>query len=145
MTEGAPRVATTAARALLGAVVVAGSAFLWIGIPALGLWVAGQLTTTSEGFLFAALGGIPLSMVVTGWLLYRVAAVYESLGDPAGRQPAGRAAWLRSHTDERGSVRQARQPRPLVDVAMTASAVAALIALVIWFFFFAGSPLGPMG
>ena len=38
-----------------------------------------------------------------------------------------------------------RAPRPLVDVAMTASAVTALVLLLVWFFFIAEMQLAPMG
>ena len=107
MTVGSP-VFELIARALLGALVVVGSFFLWIGVPVGGLWLAGELFTTAEAFLFAALGGIPLAMAAVGFLLYRVNALYESAGG-----------------DE----------RRLIDVAMTASAVAALVLLTVWFFF----------
>ena len=40
--------------------IVLGSLFLWIGVPVLGMWIAGQVTTSSVGFLFATLGGIPV-------------------------------------------------------------------------------------
>jgi hypothetical protein len=124
------------ATAVLAVALVAGSAFLWIGIPLLGFWLAGELTTTTEAFLLAALGGVPLAMVSFGWLLYRLNAVYEGLH--GGRRPGGsRAAWLVSSSDERGKVRRARAPRALIDVAMTTSAVVALVLFLIWFFFFA--------
>jgi hypothetical protein len=131
--------------AVLALAIVAGSAFVWIGIPLLGLWLAGEVTTTAQGFLFATLGGIPPAMVVFGWLLYRLNGVYEGLRGGRAQAPASRAAWLVSHTDERGRARRARAPRTLIDVAMTASAVAALALMAIWFFFLAESPLAPMG
>jgi hypothetical protein len=125
-----------AVTALLGVAVVLGSAALWIGIPFGGLWLAGELTTTAQGFLFATLGGIPLAMTAAAWLLYRVNDLYErSRGahDGGGRR---RSAWLVSSTDERNRVRRARAPRPLIDVAMTVSATSALVLMAIWFFFF---------
>jgi len=124
--------------------IVVGSAFVWIGIPLGGFWLAGELTTSAEGFLFAALGGIPLAMVGFGWLLYRINDLYVGLRGGERRAALGRSAWLVSSTEERGKLRRARAPRSLIDVAMTTSAVVALALLVIWFFFLAGSPLGPM-
>ena len=127
---------------LLGGVIVIGSGILWIGIPLVGLWVAGELTTDAQGFLFATLGGIPLAMVAFGWLLYRVNDRYErgriQQGGPA------RSAWLISSSDERARSRRARAPRRLIDVAMTVSVSIALVLVTIWFFFFANAPLGPM-
>ncbi|HEY7455493.1 MAG TPA: hypothetical protein VH683_13060 [Thermoleophilaceae bacterium] len=122
--------------ALLAVAIVAGSAVLWIGIPVLGLWLAGEFTTTATAFLFATLGGIPLAMVGFGWVLYRVNALYmRRLGpEPGyGRQPS---AWRVSLSDERGRSRRARAPRRLIDVAMTASLCTALVLMAIWFFFF---------
>jgi hypothetical protein len=125
-----------AVTALLAIAVVLGSAALWIGIPFGGLWLAGELTTTAQGFLFATLGGIPLAMTASAWLLYRVNDLYErSRGaqDGSGRR---RSAWLVSSSDERSRVRRARAPRALIDVAMTISVTTALILMAIWFFFY---------
>ena len=122
--------------ALLGLAVVLGSAALWIGIPLGGLWLAGELTTTAQGFLFATLGGIPLAMTAFAWVLYRVNERYER---SRGAEAAGghrRSAWLVSSSDERSRVRRARAPRSLIDVAMTVSATTALILMAIWFFFY---------
>jgi hypothetical protein len=122
--------------ALLGLAVVLGSAALWIGIPLGGLWLAGELTTTAQGFLFATLGGIPLAMTAFAWVLYRVNERYER---SRGAEAAGghrRSDWLVSSSDERSRVRRARAPRSLIDVAMTVSATAALVLMAIWFFFF---------
>jgi hypothetical protein len=121
--------------ALLAVAIVLGSAILWIGIPILGLWLAGEFTTTAEGFLFATLGGIPLAMVAFGWVLYRVNALYmRSLG-PDGPSEHRHSAWLVSYSDERGRSRRQRAPRRLIDVAMTVSLTIALVVMVIWFFF----------
>ena len=129
------------ARSILGTLIVLGSLFLWIGIPIGGLWVAGEITTTGEGFLFAALGGIPLAMAGMGWLLYRLNGLYESFHPEERRAPGGQSPWLVSATDERSRFRRARGPRPLIEIAMTISAVSALVLLVVWFFFVAEYPL----
>ena len=132
------------ALAALGVVIVLGSVFLWIGIPVGLLWLGGQLTSTSTGFLFAALAGIPLAMVGFGWLLYRVNGVYERLhGDEGAGGP--RSPWLRGLSDERAGFRRARAQRRLIDVAMTGSAVLALVLLLVWFFFLAEMHLAPLG
>ena len=100
-------------RQLLGALIVLGSVVLWIGIPVGGLWVAGQVTEDAEVFLFIALGGIPLSMIACGWLIYRLNGIYVDL-----------------HEEEEDFF-------PLMEVAMTASAVVALVLMLLWFFFLA--------
>jgi hypothetical protein len=106
--------------AALALAIVLGSALLWIGIPAAGLWLAGRFTSNATGFLFATLGGIPLAMIAFGWLLYRLNATYvrRGSGEAAGRQ---HSAWLESVSGERGRSRRERAPRPLIDIAMTVS------------------------
>lgn len=138
-------IAVRVAAAALACAIVFGSLFLWIGVPVLGMWLAGQLTTSSVGFLFATLSGIPITMVATGFVIYRLNAIYESLRPSERRAPQSRSAWNVSLSDERAGMRRARAPRPLVDVAMTASAVTALVLLVVWFFFIAQMHLAPMG
>jgi hypothetical protein len=125
------------AHAALGVAIVAGSGFLWIGIPLLGCWLAGELTTSAEGFLFAVMGGVPIAMVGFGWLLYRLSDLHEGLHGDERQDVARRAAWLVSQSDERSRLGRARAPRSLVDVSMTVSAVAAVALLLVWFFFFA--------
>ena len=123
---------------LLAIAVVAGSALLWIGIPVGGLWAAGSLTDTASTFLLVILLVVPAAMAAFGWLLDRVNSLYEEAhGGAAG--PRTRSAWLVSSSDSRP-----RRPRTLLDVAMTASATAALLLMGIWFFFLAESPLAPL-
>ena len=129
--------------ALLAVLIVLGCAVLWVGIPPGMFWLAGEVTGSSEGFLFFVLGGTPLAMVAWGWLLYRVNSVYERMrgGPPPAVQ---RSAWLVASSEERAKLRRKRQPRMLIDVAMTASATVALVLLLVWFFFFASMHLAPM-
>jgi len=64
-----------------------------------------------------------------------VNALYmRSLG-PEDAPERRHSAWLVSHSDERGRSRRQRAPRRLIDVAMTVSLTAALVVMVIWFFF----------
>jgi hypothetical protein len=127
----------------LALAIVLGSAVLWIGIPIVGFWVAGKVTTSATGFLFFVLAAIPLAMVLMGWLLYRVNGLYEGLRQIEPER-GGPSAWLVSATDERADFRRRRAPRALIDVAMTASAVAALVLRAIWFFFFAHMQLAQL-
>ena len=125
-----------AVSALLAVAIVLGSAAMWIGIPFGGLWLAGELTTTAQGFLFATLGGIPLAMTAAAWLLYRVNDLYERSRGPQNGGGRRRSAWLVASSDERSRARRDRAPRSLIDVAMTLSATTALILMAIWFFFY---------
>jgi hypothetical protein len=129
--------------AFLAVVIVLGSLMLWIGVPIGGFWVAGHLFTESTRIVLFCLVAIPLTMVLTGFLLYRVNGIYESLRGGEARPP-GRSGWLVSHTDERRSARLRRGPRQLIDVAMTSSIVIALLLMVFWFFFAAEMRLAPL-
>ena len=102
------------ARAVLALTIVAGSGFVWIGVPVGALWLGGRITTEPDRFLLFALCSIPTAMVVFGWLLYRVNRVYEGLRSRAGLRPDR-----------------------LLEVAMVASAWTAVVLMAIWFFLFA--------
>ena len=127
----------------LAVVIVVGSAVLWMGVPIAGFWAAGRLTSNAESFLLFALGTIPIAMVLMGWGLYRVSARYEALR-ARDRSGEGRSAWLVSLSEERAVLRRRRAGRPLVDVAMTASAVTAIVVMMVWFFLFATMRLAPL-
>jgi Na+-driven multidrug efflux pump len=131
--------------AALALFIVFGSGFLWIGIPVLGFWLAGEFTTSATGFLFAVLGGIPPAMVGFGWVLYRVNGTYESLQGGDRSATPNRSPWLTSLSAERAGHRRQREPRRLIDVAMTASAILALLLMLVWFFFLAEMHLAPLG
>ena len=122
-------------RAGLALTLVAGSAFVWIGVPLGGLWLAGRITTDANHFLLFTLCAIPTAMVVFGWLLYRLNRLYEGMRAERAGAAVQRSAWLRSSSDARRLAREG--PRPLIDMAMTASAWAAVILMATWFFFFA--------
>jgi hypothetical protein len=119
----------------LAAAVVVGSAVVWIGIPIAGFWLAGRFTTRSEDFLLVVLVAIPSAMVGFGWVLYRVNSLYLRWRGPDERDARSHSAWLVSLSDERGRARRAREPRQLIDVAMTVSLSIALVLMTIWFFF----------
>jgi hypothetical protein len=130
------------AAGVLAVVIVAGSALVWIGVPAAGFWAAAQVTSDGVGAVLLALLVIPPTMATFGWLLYLAGARYEALrGRPSRRRSA--PAWRVSLSEERADARRRAGGRPLVDVAMTVSAAVALVVLTVWFFFFAELRLSP--
>ncbi|MEA2389354.1 MAG: hypothetical protein QOG41_2127 [Thermoleophilaceae bacterium] len=120
--------------AALGALVVAGSLFVWIGLPLLDLKAIGAITARPSQVVILAIGAIPISMVGFGWLLYRINGLYEELRGVEPRQDLAHTTWLRSVSDDR---RRRRAPRRLIDIAMTASAWTAVVLMAVWFFAFA--------
>ena len=128
-------------RAALALVIVLGSLVFWIGIPLFWIWVAGQLIDDYPSIYLLALAACPLTMIVWGWILYRVNAIYLDLAPPPPDVPgAQRSAWLGSLSDNRKPKR--RQPT-LLDVSMIVSVIIALTAMAVWFFVFAHNT-GPL-
>jgi formate hydrogenlyase subunit 3/multisubunit Na+/H+ antiporter MnhD subunit len=128
------------AAALMAGAIVLGSALLWIAIPVGTFWLASKVTDDSvRGVLFALLV-LPAAMAGGAFGLYRLNAVYERLrgADPGPRRPP---SWRGSLGEGRG------MPRPprLIDVAMTASAVVALVLFLIWYFASPDLRLAPLG
>jgi hypothetical protein len=142
--RGTPRTwSERLAVAWLGLAIVLGSALLWIGVPVAGLWLAGAVMTTPLRAVMFALIAIPATMALLAFGLYRAGDRYERLrgtGPPASSPPA----WRSSLSEERASDRRRKGGRPLIDIAMTASAATATVVLTVWFFFFAESMLSPL-
>ena len=129
--------------AALAVVIVLGSLVLWVAVPFGGLWVAGQVMSDALGAVLFALIAVPAAMVAVGWLLYRANGRYEGLRGTE-RRAASPPAWRSSLGEERGIDRRRRGGRPLIEIAMTVSAVAALLVLFVWFFIYAELPLSPL-
>ena len=121
--------------------MVLGSLLLWIGIPVGWLWVGSQVASdsqqTSLGAYLGVLVAIVLSMIAVGKGLSKLNHVY---GRVTGEDPYVRVRmpWHRSMRGDEDS----RPPRQILDVVMVASVGVAALALLIWFSFFAGSPIG---
>ena len=116
---------------LLGAIafllMFAASLGVWIGLPALWLFVAGRVDGAT-GSLGAAVGvallGLVVSVVVALPVLHRLARLHNAAREARGLENLG---WA-----------------PLEGV-MTISAVLALIAFGVWFFLLSGAEPIPVG
>ena len=113
-----------------------GSLALWIAIPFGWFWLAGRLTDDYPSIYLVAMAACPLSMVAFAVVLSRLNGLYYDLRGRDMPDPA-RSAWLKPMSGERGR----RRERTVLDVFMVISATLALVALMIWLFAFAGSPL----
>jgi hypothetical protein len=128
-------------RGALACVIIIGSLVFWIGIPLFWLWVAGQLIHEYPSIYLLALAACPLTMIVWGWVLYRVNAIYVELTPPRRDAPGvQRSAWLGSLSGDR---RPKRRQATLLDVSMIVSVIIALTAMAVWFFAFAHNT-GPL-
>jgi hypothetical protein len=128
-------------RGALACVIVIGSFVFWIGIPLFWIWVAGQLISEYPSIYLLALAACPLTMIIWGWVLYRVNAIYVELTPPRQDAPGvQRSAWLGSLSGDR---RPKRRQASLLDVSMIVSVIIALTAMAVWFFVFAHNS-GPL-
>jgi hypothetical protein len=117
---------------VLGVALVVGSLTMWIGIPVAWLWLASQLSTEYPIIWALAVFGCPLTMAAWTLVLARLNGAYlRATGTHPEQQ---HAAWLHSMSGERGP---RRPQRTLLDVSMTVSVILAMLAIAIWFFFFA--------
>lgn len=107
--------------------LVAGCLFLWIGIPALGLWALGQAVESRTTHFVAGVVGVPIAMALFAPLLVWMNALYLRINGA-----------LDPDQDEDEDYRP-RLRGPL-EPLLVASFVAAIVALVVWFFFFAEDP-----
>jgi len=124
---------------LLIVLMAIGSVIMWVVNPVFWLWLASHLEHSSQpslGPYVLVLAGIPLTMVVVGNALSRLNHAYGSVTGTSPRVRI-RTPWLRSLRGERDSGR----PRSVLDVVMVCSVSVAVVALLIWFFGFAGSSL----
>jgi hypothetical protein len=124
----------------LVALMLVGAFSLWTVVPLGWLWIGSQIVGTQEPRLwayFVVLVGIVISVIVIAKVLAalngRVMAIRGGEGFRPTKIPL---PWLESMRDERHSQRAS-----VLDSVLVASAVMAVVALVIWFALLAGSPV----
>jgi hypothetical protein len=128
------------AKAGLIVLMALGSLVLWIGSPIGWLWIASQMQKDSQAAGFGpyvlVLVGIAVTAVVLAQLLSRLNRAY---GVVSGEDEPVRVRmpWHRSMRGEQ----EGRAPRTVLDVVMVVSVSIGALAMTIWFFFLAGSPL----
>ena len=128
------------AEAFLIAIMGLGSILLWLGIPLGWILLAAHLSTRYPRIYILALIFCPITMILFGWVLVRVNSLYLALfpeREDTGRR--GRAAWMQSV----GADVSTRKPLPVLETCMSISVALAIVAFIVWFFFFAGSSLPP--
>lgn len=124
----------------IAVLLIAGSAVVWLGIPAGCIWLSSKTARSVSDSFAILLGVCPVAMVAFSLVLVKLNGVYLRL---RGAHPSQHhSAWLKSLSGER----TIRTARPVLETSMIASALIALVALFVWFFFFAHShlPAGPV-
>lgn len=127
-------------RALFAAATAFLSINLWTGAPLLALWVGSQaadqqtLSMTAVGVVVLVLTVLTLTMLVA--LLWLEGRYRRLVGHPLRE---GRLTWMRAFNAQAEPVRQV--PMSMVEHIVTVTVYVAVIALIVWFLLFAGSPL----
>ena len=116
-----------------------GALALWLGSPALWLWIGSQMTQSQTGefgpYALVAVG-ILGTTILLAFGLARLQRAYERLTDTESTVRM-RLPWMRSLWDEREAA-----PRVTVlDLILVLSAISCLLTFLVWFLFAAGSPL----
>src|SRR3954454_9063599 len=117
---------------------------LWTGAPLLAVWLGSQ----AQGGQVLSLRGVLTVLVILsvlafllGWALAWLSAKYDQL---VGRPPTlGRTSpWQRRMRGELDDHLRTRYSLSAPERVVAACVIAGVLALEIWFFFFAGSPIG---
>ena len=132
------------ARIALAAAAAFVTVNIWTGAPLVALWVGSQVAGPS-GLSMTAVGVVVIVLavlvVVLVRLLTRIDARYDRLtGRVADRrvQP-----WMRSMRSERESYSRERQGTSAIERIVVITVTVAVLLFNVWFFFFAGSSIGP--
>jgi hypothetical protein len=127
------------AAASLVVLMVLGSLTLWLAVPVAWLWLGSHIDESLDASLraYAAIAvGVPVTMLALFLLLRRLDLAHQRLtGSEHGKRLA--PAWRRSLSEER----DLHAPTSALDIILAGTAITAVLALVVWFFFFAGSSL----
>ena len=123
----------------LVSLMVLGGLMLWFGNPVIWLWIGSQMSETQRASMgpYAVVAfGILVSTILVALGLARVHRVYQ---DVSGHTPTVRVRlpWMRSVRGEEDS----RPEVTVLDVIVVITALLGLLAAIVWFIGFAGSPL----
>jgi hypothetical protein len=138
----APHVSTFKRLLLLSATTLV-AVNIWTGAPLLALWVGSRII----GQRALTMGSVLLVVVLLAVFVVSMALALTWLSaryDDLVQRPSGEhrtSPWLRSMREEQKDLARARLGTTPVEWIVTASTLVAVLALEVWFFFFAGSPL----
>jgi hypothetical protein len=118
------------------------TANIWMGAPVLALWVGSQVTA-KRALSMAAVGVVVVALAVVEFILAVVLTWLNNVYDELTGRPRieRRATWLRSmRAEAEGHISQ-RVGITMLERIVMVNVYIAVIALLIWFILFAGSPL----
>jgi hypothetical protein len=120
---------------------IAAAALIGAGVPLLWIWI-GSLIQTSRGAQHVE--GSTAAIIFVGILasyviVLMIAGAVQARGQASEEQAPVRYPWNRSMRDE--PYRPGQKKLTPVEAVFVGTAVVASIAMIIWFFAFAGNPL----
>ncbi len=124
---------------LIVSIMLLGAFSLWTVIPLGWLWIGSQLVGTQEPRLWAyflVLVGIIISVVIVAKILSALNRRFLSIKGSEDYKAKIPLPWMESMRDERHA-----QRATVLDMVLVASAVMAGVAMLVWFFVAAQSPI----
>jgi len=112
---------------------------IWTAIPLSWIYIGSKVSDTqfpASGPYFVVAAGILVSIVLIAWLIGRLNRLYIQITGTNRLTPM-RPAWLKSMRDTSPRV----GATTVVEAVLMGSVILAALALTIWFFFLAGSPI----
>jgi hypothetical protein len=112
---------------------------LWTALPLSWLYIGSKVSKTqfpAETPYAVVIVGLIISIVVVAWLISRLNRLYMEITGTNRLAPM-RPAWMRSMRDTPVPVGSTT----VVEAVLMGSVMLAAVALTVWFFFLAGSPL----
>jgi hypothetical protein len=113
---------------------------IWTGAPLVALWIGSRVVGQRLLSMMAVLVVIVTLVVLVGamtFALIRLGALYDKLvGRPAGKPTP--VPWLRSMRAEDTDLLRSERGNTALEMIVVGSTVTAIVALEVWFCFFAG-------
>jgi hypothetical protein len=129
-----------AAAGIVVAIMVLGAFSMWTVIPFGWIWIGSKVSQTQEpsgGPYFIVFAGIVISICAMAWILSRLNRVYIRITGSSRLPHRYLPAWKKSLSDERTRL----QGPSVLEAVILSSVLLAGLAMAIWFFVAAGSPL----
>ncbi len=115
----------------------------WTGAPLAALWVGSRVVgqrALSMTAVFVVVATLAVLLGAMALALTWLSARYDELiGRPTGERRT--LPWLRSMRAEESALIRKRRGTTALEAIVVANTVTAVLALEVWFFFFAGNPL----
>ena len=129
-----------AAAGIVVAVMVLGAFSMWTVIPFGWIWIGSKVSQTQQpsgGPYMVVFVGIVISICAMAWILSRLYHVYVRLTGSTRLPGRYLPAWRKSLSDQRSNP----HGMSVLEAVILASVLLAVVAMAVWFFIAAGSPI----